>query len=164
MKKRWLLNLVLLCAVASLVAFLYLRPKENVQQAEVYELSNYKLAEFTAISVEPPTKAPVTFAKVDGFWRLTAPTKARADQNAVARILSIIAARSKEKVLVDSADTASLEKFGLTNPKLQLKLIRADQSVARFIFGTHNPINDAQYVLLENAVYLIDNALSLIHI
>lgn len=158
MKKRWLLNLVLLFAVASLVAFLYLRPKENVQKAAEYELSNYKLAEFNAISVEPPTKAAVTFAKVDGLWRLTAPTKARADQSSVARILSIIAARSKEKVVVDSADTASLEKFGLTNPKLQLKLTREDQSVARFVFGTHNPINDAQYVLFENAVYLIDNA------
>ena len=128
--------------------FLYLRPQTNVEQESLYELSNYKLAEFNAISVEHPAKAAVTLAKVDGFWRLTAPNKTRADQAAVARILSIIAAKSNEKVVVDVANSASLEKYGLNSSKLKLKLMRPDRSVEQFDFGTHNPVTDEQYLSL----------------
>jgi hypothetical protein len=78
MNKRWLLNLILLLVVAGLVAFLYLRPKQGADAVTTYEVSNYKMAEFNAISIEFPTKAPVTFKKIGGYWHLTAPYKARA--------------------------------------------------------------------------------------
>lgn len=152
MKNRWLLNLVMLCVVAGLVSFLYLRPKQVAEQDNTYEISDYKLAEFNAISVEFPTKAAVTFAKVDGFWRLTAPNQTRADQAAVQRILSIIAAKTKDKIV-----STDLEKFGLNNPLLKLKLYRNKSDVEEFAFGTHNPVTDEQYVLHRNAIYLISN-------
>ena len=118
MKKRWLLNLMMLCVVAGLVAFLYLRPKQTVEQENTYEISNYKLAEFNAISVEFPTKAAVTFEKVNGLWRITAPNQTRADQPSVQRILSIIAAKTKVKITKEKFDSADLEKFGLNNPSV----------------------------------------------
>lgn len=152
MKNRWLLNLVMLCVVAGLVSFLYLRPKQAAEQDNTYEVSDYKLAEFNAIRVEFPTKAAVTFAKVDGFWRLTAPNQTRADQAAVQRILSIIAAKTKDKIV-----STDLEKFGLNNPSLKLKLYRDKSDVEEFAFGTHNPVTDEQYVLHRNAIYLISN-------
>ena len=152
MKNRWLLNLVMLIVVAGLVSFLYLRPKQVAEQESTYEISNYKLAEFNAITVEFPTKAPVTFAKVDGFWRLTAPNQTRADQTSVQRILSIIAAKTKDKIV-----SSDLEKFGLNNPSLKLKLFRDKTNVEEFSFGTHNPVTDEQYVLHRNAIYLISN-------
>lgn len=67
MKKRWLLNLMMLCVIAGLVTFLFLRPKQTLDQGSSYEISSYKLSEFNAISVEFPSKAPVTFEKVNGF-------------------------------------------------------------------------------------------------
>jgi hypothetical protein len=152
MKKRWLLNLVMLCIVAGLVAFLYLRPKQTAEQESSYEISAYKLAEFNQISVEFPTKAAVTFEKVSGLWRLSAPVKMRADQTSVQRILSIIAAKSKEKIT-----SVDLEKFGLTNPELKLKLFRDKNNVEEFTFGTHNPVTDEQYVSHRDAVYLLSN-------
>ena len=152
MKNRWLLNLVMLIVVAGLVSFLYLRPKQVAEQENTYEISNYKLAEFNAITVEFPTKAPVTFAKVDGFWRLTAPNQTRADQASVQRILSIIAAKTKDKIV-----STDLEKFGLNSPSLKLKLYRDKTNVEEFSFGTHNPVTDEQYVLHRNAIYLISN-------
>ncbi|MDP1657771.1 MAG: DUF4340 domain-containing protein [Methylotenera sp.] len=162
MKKRWLLNLVMLCVVAGLVSFLYLKPKQTADQEAIYEVSSYKLGEFNAVSVEFPTKAAVTFEKADGFWRLTAPVKMRADQASVQRILSIIAAKSKEKITKDKPadskfDSADLEKFGLNNPSVKLKLFRDKTNVEEFAFGTHNPLTDDQYVLHRNAVYLIAN-------
>lgn len=152
MKKRWLLNLVLFCVVAGLVAFLYLRPKQAVEQDAVYEVSNYKLAEFNAVSIEFPTKAPVTFEKVDGLWRYTAPYKTRADQASVQRIVSIIAAKSKEKIT-----SVDLEKFGLNHPLIKLKLFRDKDNAEEFLFGTHNPVTDEQYVSHRNTIYLLPN-------
>ncbi len=152
MKKRWILNLVLFCVVAGLIAFLYLRPKHAVEQDAIYEISNYKLAEFNAISIEFPTKAAVTFEKVDGLWRYTAPYKTRADQGSVLRIMSIIAAKSKEKITSND-----LEKFGLNHPSIKLKLFRDKDKAEEFLFGTHNPLTDEQYVSHRDTIYLIPN-------
>jgi len=158
MKKRWLLNLVMLCVVASLITFLYLRPKQTAGQNISYDISTYKLAEFNAISVEFPAKTAVKLDKVNGFWRLSAPVNMRADQASVQRILSIIAARSKDKII-----NPDLEKFGLNNPELKLKLIRDRSSqdknnVEEFTFGTHNPVTDEQYIAHRDAVYLVSNS------
>ena len=158
MKKRWLLNLMMLCVIAGLVTFLFLRPKQTLDQGSSYEISSYKLSEFNAISVEFPSKAPVTFDKVNGFWRLTAPNQTRADQAAVQRILSIIAAKSKDKITKEKFEAADLEKFGLNNPSLKLKLIRNKESSEEFLFGMHNPVTDEQYVAHRNSVYLVANA------
>lgn len=155
MKKRWILNLLLLCVVAGLVTFLYTRPKQDVQQDASYEISSYKLAEFNAIRVEFPAKAAVTFEKVSGHWRLTAPHQTRADLASVQRILSIIAAKSKEKIV-----SADLEKFGLNNPSIRLKLYRDKDNSEEFLFGTHNPLTDEQYVSHKNTIYLLSNTYS----
>lgn len=152
MKKGWLLNLILLAVVASLVAFLYLRPKDQAAKESTYEVSNYKLAEFNQIKVEFPAKAPVTFEKVDGYWHLTAPYKTRADQASVQRILAIIAARSPEKIVSDDK-----EKFGLNQPSIKLTLVRDKASAEEFLFGTYNPLTDEQYVSHKNTVYLVAN-------
>jgi hypothetical protein len=152
MKKRWLLNLILLAVVAGLVTFLYVRPKTEASKATEYEVSTYKLAEFNAMAIEFPAKAAVTFEKIDGYWRLTAPYKTRADQLSVQRILAIIAAKSREKIVSDD-----MAKFGLVNPALKLKLFREPNDSEEFLFGTYNPLTDEQYILHKNTVYLVSN-------
>jgi hypothetical protein len=152
MKKRWLLNLILLAVVAGLVTFLYTRPKNETVNNSSYEVSSYKMAEFNAIKVEFPAKAAVTFEKVDGFWRLTAPYKTRADLASVQRILSIIAASSPEKLSAND-----LAKYGLDQPSIKLTLYRDQDNSETFLFGTHSPLTDDQYVAHKDAVYLISN-------
>lgn len=152
MKKRWLLNVALFVVLAGLVTFLYLKPKPTVEGNEVFEISSFKLADFVAISAEFPTKAPTSFKKVDNFWMMTSPHQTRADQASVQRILSIIAAKSETKIPADD-----LEKFGLNQPSVKLRLTKQDDSVVEFLFGTHNPITDEQYVLHNNAIYLLAN-------
>ena len=149
MKNRWLLNLIMLALVAGLVAFLYLRPHANTAEAALYEVTTLKLADFNSIKVEFPTQAPTTFEKVDGLWRMTAPYKTRADQLSVQRILSIIAAKSADKFAA-----SDLEKFGLNNPQLRLKLSGAS-GAEEFIFGTFNTVTDNQYVAYKDGVYLL---------
>jgi hypothetical protein len=155
MKKRWLLNLILLLVVSGLVAFLYLRPKPGTETETTYEVTNYKMAEFNAINIEFPTKAPVSFEKINGYWQLTAPYKARADQPSVQRILGIIAAKTESKI-----QSNDLEKYGLQNPLIKLKLSRSKDDVEYFLFGTYNPVTDEQYVMHENVIYLLPNSYS----
>ena len=149
MKNRWLLNLVMLAVVAGLVAFLYMRPQANIDAAPQHEVSTLKLADFTLIKVEFPTKTPTVFEKVGGLWRMTAPHKTRADQLAVQRILSIIAAKSTNKF-----PATDLAKFGLDKPQLRLKLTNT-AGVQEFVFGTFNPVTEEQYVAFKDAVYLL---------
>lgn len=153
MKKHWLLNIVLLFVIIGLAAFFHLRSKPNAESEAIYEISHYKLADFNAISVEFPAQAAVTFKKTNNFWYFTAPYETRADQASVQRIMAIIAAKSTTKIVAQD-----LEKFGLNQPSIKLKLIKADNTTAEFLFGTHNPVNDQQYVLHNNAIYLLDNS------
>lgn len=146
MIKRWLVNLGLLLLIAGIVAFLYLRPQPEVVGPTAHEISDLKLGDFSRLSIEFPAKAPVTFEKVDGYWHLTQPYKARADQPSVQRILSIVAAASTEKFPGDD-----LEKYGLDQPKLKLRLDDHE-----FLFGTYNPVSSEQYVAYQDAVYLLD--------
>lgn len=152
MNKRWLLNLGLLGVVAVLAVIWYLNPQKEAAQEVAYEISTYKMSEFQAIRIEFPAKAAVTFEKVAGLWRLTAPYQTRADQTSVQRILSIIAARSKEKIT-----STDLKKFGLDQPLLKLHLLRDKNNSEVFLFGTYNTITDEQYVAHKDSVYLLPN-------
>ena len=114
--------------MAGLVTFLYMRPQANNDAAPSHEVSTLKLADFTAIKVEFPTKAPTSFEKIDGLWRMTAPYKTRADQISVQRILSIIAAKSADKF-----PATDLAKYGLDNPQLRLKLTNTEGAQEFFL-------------------------------
>ncbi len=149
MKNRWLLNLVMLALVVSLVAFLYLRPKTVVTSQVLYEVSQLKLADINSVKIEFPTKAPVTFEKKEGLWRMLAPHKMRADQLSVQRIISVIAATT-----VDKFSSEDLSKYGLDKPELKIKL-QGDVVEAEFIYGTYNPVSYAQYVAFKDSVYLL---------
>jgi hypothetical protein len=152
MKQRWLLNLVMLAIVVGLVTFIYIRPQANTSAPSEHEVSSLKLADFTAVKAEFPTKAPTSFEKVDGLWRMTTPYKARADQMSVQRILAIIAAKSKEKL-----PATDLAKYGLDNPQLRLKLTKAT-GVEEFSFGTFSSVTEEQYVGYKDAVYLLSGS------
>lgn len=154
MKNRWILNLVLLALIGGLVAFLYLRPKVEVQSAPKHEVTQLKLAGINAVKVEFPAKAAVTFSKVDGYWHMTAPYKLRADQLSVQRILSVIAATSESKFPV-----TDLAKYGLDKPLARLHLSGADGNQT-FVYGTYNTVTNEQYVGYEDSVYLLSAAYS----
>ncbi len=154
MKNRWILNVVMLLVIGGLVAFLYLRPQATVNAPVEYAVSELKLVDFTAIKVEFPALKAVSFEKKDGFWLMTAPYKARADQMSVQRILSIIAATSEDKF-----SAKDLEKYGLNNPPLKLQLT-GTKGTEEFVFGTYNPVTEQQYLAYKDAVYLIHGGYS----
>lgn len=149
MKKRWLLNLVLLAIVASISAFLHLRPQADKSDNNLIEISSLKMAQFNSVSVEYPAKAAVSFTKNGDIWKMASPYKTRADQMSVQRILTIIAAKSSVKLPVDD-----LAKFGLDQPAFKLNF-SGDAGSQVFTFGTHNPVTEEQYVAFQDSVYLL---------
>ncbi len=145
MKSRWFVNILLLALVLGIGAFIKFRPQQDVVKEAAYEVSSLKLATFTKVSVEFPAKAPVAFEKVDGYWYIAKPFKARADQILVMRILSLVAAKSTQKF-----KATDLTQFGLDQPKLKLKFDNEE-----FSFGMFNPVTSEQYVAYNNFVYLL---------
>ncbi|HAJ71468.1 MAG TPA: hypothetical protein DCO68_05260, partial [Methylophilaceae bacterium] len=154
MKKRWLLNLALLALVVGISLFLHLRPQDGQKKADEYEISQLKMGDFKSVKIEFSAKAPVSFEKTDGLWRMTAPYQSRADQMSVQRIMSIIAAKTKVKL-----PTAELAKYGLDTPSVRLRLTDST-ATHEFVFGTYNPVTEEQYVQYNDAVYLIATSYS----
>ena len=119
-----------------------------------YEISNLKLSEFDEIFIDFPSKAATSFKKINGYWYQTKPYQTRADQNIVYRLLSILAAKSKEKL-----ESLQIEKYGLDKPKLKMTFSNENQKEV-FSFGTYNPVTEQQYVLYDNSVYILDGIFS----
>ena len=90
----------------------------------------------------------------DSHWRMLSPHKARADQLYVYRILSILATSSLEKLSADD-----LSKYGLDQPNLKMTFLGNNLKEV-ILFGTYNPINEDQYVLYKDNVFLISGGFS----
>ena len=153
MNKRWLSILVLFICIVPLAIFLLYHSDEKIEES-TYEVSNLKLSEFDEIFIDFPSKAATSFKKINGFWYQTKPYQTRADQNIVYRLLSILAARSKEKL-----DSLQIEKYGLDKPKLKMTFAKENEKKV-FAFGTYNPVTEQQYVLFENNVFILDGFFS----
>ena len=154
MKKRWILNVIMLALVASLVSFLYLRPKQTIEEMPIYEVSQLKLVDINSVKVEFPAKSPVIFEKIENYWLMKAPYKQRADQLSVQRILSVIAAKSEHRF-----PATDLAKYGLENPLVKVTISNnSGQEV--FTYGGYNTVTDEQYVAYKDGVYLLTAAYS----
>jgi hypothetical protein len=148
MKKRWILNLLLLAIVVGIAVFLHLKPEEKAETAK-FEISTLKMAGFDTLKAEFPAKAPVIFEKQDGYWVMRKPYAARADQMSVQRALSIIAATSANRMPLQDAS-----KYGLDQPVLKLTL-SGKEGEHVFTFGTYNPVTEEQYVGYAGNVFLL---------
>jgi len=131
MNKRWLSILVLVIFIVPLAIFSLYNSDDEIEEA-TYELSSLKLSEFDEIFIDFPSKAATSFKKINSFWYQTKPYQTRADQNIVYRLLSILAARSKEKL-----DSLQIEKYGLDKPKLKMTFAKENEKKV-FAFGTYN--------------------------
>ncbi len=154
MKSRWLINIGLLLLV--LITFFYswtIFQKEPVESIR-FELSKFKLSDFNELKIDFPSRISTHFKIVDNHWRMLSPHKARAEELYVYRILSILATSSLEKLSSDD-----LSKYGLDQPNLKITFLGSNLKEV-FLFGTYNPINEDQYVLYKDNVFLISGGFS----
>ena len=154
MKSRWLINIGLLLLV--LITFFYswtIFQKEPVESIR-FELSKFKLSDFNELKIDFPSRISTHFKIIDNHWRMLSPHKARAEELYVYRILSILATSSLEKLSSDD-----LSKYGLDQPNLKITFLGNNLKEV-FLFGTYNPINEDQYVLYKDNVFLISGGFS----
>ncbi|MDA9642634.1 DUF4340 domain-containing protein [Nitrosomonadales bacterium] len=154
MKSRWLTNIGMLVIV--LITSLYswtIFQKEPVESVK-FELTKFKLSDFDEVKIDFPSKISTHFKIIDDHWRMLSPHKARADELYVYRILSILATSSLEKLSAND-----LSKYGLDQPNLKITFL-GDNLKEVILFGTYNPINEYQYVLYKNNVFLISGGFS----
>ncbi len=154
MKSRWLINIGLLLIV--LVTSFYswtIFQKEPVESLR-FELTKFKLSDFNELKIDFPSKISTHFKIIDNNWRMISPHNARADEFYVYRILSLVAASSLEKLKTDD-----LSKYGLDQPNLKITFL-GDNLEEVFLFGTYNPINEDQYVLYRDNVFLVSGGYS----
>ena len=154
MKSRWLINIGLLLIVLVTSFYSWTIFKKEPVESLRFELTKFKLSDFNELKIDFPSKISTHFKIIDNNWRMISPHNARADEFYVYRILSLVAASSLEKLKTDD-----LSKYGLDQPNLKITFL-GDGLEEQFLFGTYNPINEDQYVLYKDNVYLISGGYS----
>lgn len=153
MYKRWLLLIILFLVVVSIAIFALLSDnKEEIFDG--YEVSSYRLSDFEEVLVDFPSKAATSFKKINNYWYQTKPFQTRADQKSVLKLLSIFAAKSKDKL-----DSLQLEKYGLDKPVMKMTFVKQNDRKV-FTFGSYNPVTEQQYVLFEDNIFILDSIYS----
>ncbi len=143
MKPRILLNLALAALVAALALLVWLKPKPAGPVE--FRLSTLSATEIGRIAIEKPGQAAIVLEKSPPGWRVAQPFRARADGEAIRRLLETLAATSAQRF-----PAADLGRFQLDRPLLQLSLDRQ-----QFSFGAQNPLTGGVYVATGGNVFMV---------
>jgi hypothetical protein len=138
---------ILLVAVVALAAFIYLKPDKSG-----FKLSTTAPDRVAQIRIEARGRPGILLRRGREAWEIVSPIKGRADQDAVNRILSILKAKSDQRI-----EAKQLSRFGLDVPVLRLTL-----DAEEFDFGMLNPLTQQQYVKTANGIYLVSPKYALI--
>jgi hypothetical protein len=142
MRRGWIVNVLLLAAVAALGWYVLYRPADEAAQ---HKLTTLAPSTVSRVVIEPRAGEPIELDKRGDAWYLVRPFQARADRSQVERLLEITSATAKEKLAA-----TDLARFDLDRPALAVTL-----GEQRFAFGTVNPLSQEQYVLAGDSVYLL---------
>lgn len=143
MKRGWLLNMVLLAAVAALACFVWLTPSRDDQAKK--PLSTLQSAQAQGITLKRPAQPAINLERRDAQWQITAPLKARADEFQVLRMLTILEAQPTLQM-----PATDLERFDLQSPAALLTIDGVE-----YAFGGINTVTREQYVQRGDTVYAV---------
>lgn len=143
MKRGWLLNLVLLAAVAALAWFVWLTPSRDEQTKQ--PLSAQRPAQVRHVTLMRPGQPAIKLEYRDAHWLITAPLHARADEFQVMRMLAVLDAQPTAQL-----PATDLVRFDLQPPAALLSIDGVD-----YAFGGINTVTREQYVMRGDAVYAV---------
>jgi uncharacterized ParB-like nuclease family protein len=104
-------------------------------------------ADVTQLTVRQKQSDPVTLQKADaGKWQITQPKPYRADQEAVAGILSTLSGVSADRVVEDKA--SNLKQYGLDPPAAELDISGKGQGTRQLLLGDDTPTGGDVYAAL----------------
>lgn len=144
MKRGWLLNLIMLAAVA-MMAWLAWRTPSREEAAREF-LSTVKPAAVSRISLTRHNQPPVKLERKGEHWWITEPLNARADEFQVLRMLTILEAQPTARL--PATDRA---RFELEQPAAVL-----DIDGVQYAYGAINTVTREQYVQHGDTIHAVE--------
>ncbi len=146
-------TIILLAVTALLFGYLYFVDKKSVGTQEsarqAQNLVNIESDKIDGIDIQNGD-VKIELRKKDKKWRLETPIKDQADTRAIETMLSDIESWPKTTTIsareID-ADKNALSEYGLTKPKLRLKLIGKD-APPEILLGKDAALEGKMYVAL----------------
>lgn len=147
MRRRPLLNLVLLLAVAALLTLLIV---DNPTAPAPEPITTLSGSAITKVKIAYPDAPSVMLERIDGAWRLLQPVRAPANEATVDQVLRLAEAESLRELSPGKAEAAAL---GLKPPAYAVTF--NDQVTVEL--GATNPLEGQRYARVGGAIHLIDD-------
>lgn len=147
---RW--TLILFVGVAALVAFTVIDFKRSEKTSELTEREKnvVKIAVDAINRVEIVTRTgQLVVEKLNSGWELTAPSRDRADQQAVESLLSQLESQ-KTSAVVAEGQGINWETFGLKEPITVLKLASSDGKKETIQIGSVKAFDQSLYARIDD--------------
>jgi hypothetical protein len=149
-------TLILLAVVAAIAAFImfYERKQPNTEEAkrQSQNVVNFNRETLDGIIIQNGDDK-IELRRHDRKWRLEAPIKDQADSSLVDNLIFDLEGWQKETTIAAKefeADKNKLSEFGLTKPKLRLKLI-GQGAPPEILLGKDAALAGKMYVRFENS-------------
>ncbi len=149
-------TIILLAVTALLFGYLYFIDKKSVGTQEASRQSqnvvNVQADQVDGIDIQNGD-VKIELRKKDKKWRLESPIKDQADSTAIDTLLSDIESWPKTTTISAKeieADKNSLSEYGLTKPKLRLKLIGKD-TPPEILIGKDAALEGKMYARFDNS-------------
>lgn len=150
MRARLLLNLCLFALVTGLGLFLIFGGGREETPAEV-ALTSLAAEKITYINIARGDQDEIRFARQSGVWMMEHPYAQRANDLRIETMLNLLSAHSYAQY---PAAEVSLSRFKLDQP-----LVTIAFNDTLVTFGDTNPLGNQRYVLVNNTVHIINDAL-----
>jgi Domain of unknown function (DUF4340) len=153
---KWKTTLALFVIAAAVYAYLVLvernRPGTEEATRRAQNVVNLDRSKIDGIVIQNGDDK-IDIRKHDDKWRLELPIKDQADASLVNNLLTDVENWSKDASISTKemeADKNKLADYGLTNPKLRLKLI-GQRAPPEILFGKDAALEGKMYVRFENS-------------
>lgn len=151
--KTTLVLLVVVVAVALFIKF-YESKAPNTEEAreQEHKVLNFDQEKLDGIVIQSGD-GKIELRRADNKWRLESPIKDQADNGAVATLLSDLEEWPKDRTITSkelAGDPNGLNQFGLSKPKLRLKLLGED-APPQILFGKDAALEGRMYVRFNNS-------------
>jgi hypothetical protein len=150
MKSSYLTNLVLITLLAGLYWFINDEPTTQISTTTISTINSDAIHQIT---ISQTNRADIIINKTNDHWQLTAPITARANQNRIKLLLSLLTMQPHRQQAVSAGQ--DLSQFGLKNDSTSLILDKH-----HFVFGDIEPIEQRRYILHNNHIYLLEDTIS----
>jgi hypothetical protein len=154
MKSKTTLILLVITAAVFAYMFFYERKAPTTEEAkrQAQNIVNFSREKIDGIVIQNGDDK-IDLRRRDKKWRLETPIKEQADSSLIENLLLDLESWQKDATIPAKeleADKSKLNEYGLSKPKLRLKL-RGEDAPREILFGKDAALEGKMYVRLENS-------------